>query len=134
MKRLFLLVSLGSLLAMLPARADEIEDQYLRIYTLIQEADSLSVGGQPSQALAKYTEAQTALRGFQKGYPGWNARVVNFRLNYLAGKIADVSPKVPAAAARPAPAAAPAGVAPAHQHCRVQHPGARPASGGRPPR
>src|SRR6185437_1657436 len=89
MKRLLAIVIL--LLVVLPAvRADGPDDQYIQIYDLIQEGDSLSAT-QPSQAQAKYMEAQTALRQFQKVYPGWNDRVVNFRLTYLASKITIVS-------------------------------------------
>ena len=89
MKRFFAIVVL--LLVVLPGvRADGPDDQYIQIYNLIQAGDSLSAS-QPAQAQAKYAEAQTALRRFQKVYPGWNDRVVNFRLSYLASKITIVS-------------------------------------------
>ena len=78
------------------ARAQAPDDQYVQIYTLIQEADKLNSGGQPSEALPKYLEAQTALQRFQKGYPDWNVKVISFRLNYVAAKIAAVSARVPA--------------------------------------
>jgi tetratricopeptide (TPR) repeat protein len=85
MKRLFGIVIL--LLALVPCvRADGPDDQYVAIYNLIQEGDSFGPN-QTSQAVVKYTEAQTALRKFQRIYPNWNERVVNFRLNYLASKI-----------------------------------------------
>lgn len=71
---------------LLPARAVDPEDQYLLIYSLVQEADSLSTG-QPGRALLKYHEAQTALQKFQKTYPGWNSQLVATRLDYLASKI-----------------------------------------------
>jgi tetratricopeptide (TPR) repeat protein len=85
------------LLAFSGARAEGPDDQYVTIYNLIQEADKLNSGGQPSEALPKYLEAQTALQRFQKGYPDWNTKVINFRLNYVATRIAAVSAKVPAA-------------------------------------
>jgi tetratricopeptide (TPR) repeat protein len=89
MKRLFGIVVL--LLVLVPCiHADGPDDQYVQIYNLIQEGDSLTAT-QSTQALAKYTEAQTALRRFQKVYPGWNERVVNFRLNYIASKITILS-------------------------------------------
>jgi Tfp pilus assembly protein PilF len=93
-------VIVALLLAVSGARADGPDDQYIRIYTLIQEADRLADSGQPSEALPKYREAQTALQRFQAGYPDWNVQVVKFRLTYVAAKIATVSPRVPA----PAPA------------------------------
>ena len=86
------------------ARAEGPDDQYVRIYTLIQDADKLNSGDRPSEALPKYREAQTALLQFQKGYPDWNVKVISFRLNYVTAKIAAVSPHVPAPVA---PAAAP---------------------------
>ena len=89
MKRLFGIVIL--LLALVPCiRADGPDDQYVQIYNLIQEGDSFGPA-QANQAVVKYTEAQTALRKFQKIYPAWNERVVNFRLDYLASKITILS-------------------------------------------
>jgi len=80
-----------------PARAQEgADDQYLIIYSLMQQADSLSRGGHPSEALAGFVEAQGELQKFQKAYPDWNPKIVNFRLNYLAEKIAELTPQVPA--------------------------------------
>lgn len=126
MIRLFAIVAL--IVVLVPrVRADGADDQYVQIYTLIQEGDS-SVTNH-AQALAKYNEALTALQRFQKIYPGWNDRVVNFRLNYLASKItilsggtnvvhialAPVKPPPPAQASAPIqpPAAVPARVVPA---------------------
>jgi tetratricopeptide (TPR) repeat protein len=106
MKRLFAIVVL--LFVLLPCvRADGPDDQYVQIYNLIQQGDSLGAG-QPTQALAKYTEAENALRKFQKVYPGWNDRVVNFRLNYLASKITILSAKISGTTNAPAPAQLPA--------------------------
>lgn len=103
MKRFLVIVAL--FLAVLGTRAEGPDDQYVRIYNLIQEADKLNSNDQPSEALSKYLQAQTALQRFQKGYPDWNNNVVNFRLNYMADKIAALSARVPAPAA-PAPKAA----------------------------
>jgi tetratricopeptide (TPR) repeat protein len=99
MKRLFAVVIL--LFALVPClRADGPDDQYVQIYNLIQEGDAFGPG-QSTDALAKYTEAQTALQTFKKVHPGWNDRVVNFRLNYLASKITILSANTPAAASAP---------------------------------
>ena len=94
MKRFSVIVAL--LLALSGARAEGPDDQYIRIYTLIQEADKLNSGGQPSEALPKYLEAQTDLQRFQAGYPDWNVKVIKFRLSYVAEKIAAVAARVPA--------------------------------------
>ena len=89
MKRLFGVVGL-LLLLVLRVHADGADEQYVRIYNLIQQGDSFGAN-QSADALTKYTEAQTSLRQFQKINPGWNERVVTFRLNYLASKITILS-------------------------------------------
>src|SRR5579862_384709 len=90
MKRLFAIALL--LLAFVAfARAGADED-YVGIYTMIQEGDTLELL-HPDQALAKFTEAQEQLQRFQRIYPGWNDRVVNFRLSYLNSKIVILSAK-----------------------------------------
>jgi len=93
MKRSLALVLMVLLATASAALAQGPDDQYVRIYNLIQEGDLLNSGGQKSQAMAKYLEAQAGLQRFQRGYPEWNVQVVGFRLNYLAGKIAEVSPR-----------------------------------------
>lgn len=67
-----------------------LDDDYVQIFKLIQEADALT-SLSPSQALAKYLDAQAALDRLHKGSPDWNTRIVNYRLKYLADKIATLS-------------------------------------------
>src|SRR3974390_2826676 len=81
------------------AKADSAEDQYIRIYNLIQQADGMNENRQLSTAMAKYAEAQTALARFQNVHPEWNSRVVKFRLDYLAGKMAEINAKTAPATA-----------------------------------
>jgi hypothetical protein len=97
-------VMVALVLGLSGARAQGPDDQYIQIYTLIQEADKLVNDLQPSDALPKYLEAQTALQRFQKGYPQWNPKVIDFRLSNVAAKITLLSGKPPASTA-PAPAA-----------------------------
>jgi Flp pilus assembly protein TadD len=115
MKRSFALVLMCLLTAASAALAQGPDDQYVRIYNLIQEGDSFNAGGQKNQAMAKYLEAQASLQRFQKGFPEWNTGIVNFRLSYLASRITEISPRAnpsrPSAPAIPAPA--PNGPAPA---------------------
>ena len=108
MNRLFALVGLAAFLWAAPALRAQ-EEQYVQVYNLIQEADASANSETPLQALNKYLRAQTELHKFQKVYPDWNSRIVNFRLNYLAAKIADLSGRAPAAATTPASPAAPPG-------------------------
>src|SRR2546421_3290090 len=96
MKRLFWLVMLACLAGLAQAHAQTLDDQYVRIYNLIQQGDLLEDNAQLSPALGKFLEAQTALQKFQKVNPDWNPKVLTFRLNYLAGKIANLSSIVPA--------------------------------------
>lgn len=85
-----------------------LDDEYVQIFRTIQEADALS-GAAPSQALAKYREAQTALDRLHKGSPDWNALIVNYRLGYVAERIAALSPRsTPPAPLTNGPSAGPA--------------------------
>ncbi len=130
MKRFFALVMAALLVGLPRARAEGPDDLYVRIYSTIQEADSLKNLGQSSEALAKYRAALSALQSFQKGYPDWNAKVVQFRVDYLTTQIGALSAKVPAppAAAREATTNVAASRAP------PLNPAAPPARDLRPPR
>src|SRR5579862_4752309 len=107
MKRLavFVVLILG---LSLPARAQENpDDQYLIIYALMQQADAFDNSGEPRRALDDYVEAQNDLQRFQKAFPDWNPRIVNFRLEYLADKIAEMTAKLPSTNMPPAAVSAP---------------------------
>jgi len=89
-------------LMLLPARAQQgADDQYLVIYSLIQQADTLNNTGRAGEALSGYTEAQGELQKFQRDNPDWNPKIVDFRLSYLTEKIAELTPQVPAKATPP---------------------------------
>lgn len=95
-------VVLAVLLAtLMPARADEQETEYLRIYDNIQQADVLVNGGKISVALAKYQQAHADLLRLRQANPSWNRDMVQFRLNDVAQKAAACADKLKAA---PAPA------------------------------
>ena len=79
--------------------AQGLDDEYVQVFKMIQEADTLSSTA-PSQALAKYLDAQAALDRLHKGSPDWNTRIVNYRLTYLANRISALS-----ATTSPAPTA-----------------------------
>ncbi len=105
MKRLAVFVVLILALS-LPARAQENpDDQYLIIYALMQQADMHDNSGEPRRALDDYVEAQTSLQRFQRVFPDWNPKIVNFRLNYLAEKIAEATARLPSTTNTPPPAA-----------------------------
>jgi hypothetical protein len=85
------LLAIIFLLAVWPARSEGPEEDYLNIFGVIQQADSLVGNAQPGPALAKYRQAQAALQNFRRTYPDWNARMVAYRWNYLEQKIAGLS-------------------------------------------
>jgi chromosome segregation ATPase len=82
----------------LPRCATGQEDQYIRIYDLIQAGDNFRDSGKSVDALSRYSEAQASLQRFQKSYPEWNSNVVRFRLEYLAAELATISTNAPAPA------------------------------------
>ena len=57
---------------------------------LVGEADALA-DSRPADAIAKYREAHGALQKLQRTYPQWEKRIVTFRLEDLAAKIAGTS-------------------------------------------
>ncbi len=79
-----------------PARADGPNDQFVDIYTLIQQADSLNQSGQIPAAADKYQKALNGLKTLQGGFPSWNKDVVQFRLDYVAEKLNTISKAIPA--------------------------------------
>jgi hypothetical protein len=93
LKRFAALVAAALLLNSWTARATEPDEEYLRIYGLIQQTDALTNSGQADQALAKYRALQIDLQRFQRSNLDWNAKVVSYRMNYLAEKIATLSEK-----------------------------------------
>ncbi|MBC8095394.1 MAG: tetratricopeptide repeat protein [Akkermansiaceae bacterium] len=98
MKRLFRLALLLIVFLFSFARAGAQDEQYVHIYGLIQEGDSLKTS-QPAVALAKMLEAQNLLLQFQRLYPDWNSNVVKYRLAYLANGVAEITARHPEALA-----------------------------------
>jgi tetratricopeptide (TPR) repeat protein len=91
------------LASLLVARAQAPDDAYVRIYYLIQEADSLNEKGETQQAVARYLEAQSSLRKLKMLHPDWNEKVVSFRLNYIASKLDPLMQRVSPTPAQPQP-------------------------------
>src|SRR5690348_12861810 len=86
--RLCAFVMVVVLLGGLPARAAEpLEDQYLKLMTLMDRADMLREKGETEAAKAKYLEAEKGLLNIRRAYPSWNSKVLSFRLNYVAEKL-----------------------------------------------
>ncbi|NOS70750.1 MAG: tetratricopeptide repeat protein [Verrucomicrobia bacterium] len=113
MNRLFTIVMVAFVFA-ISASAQSTEEQYVRIYNLIQQADGFNTSGKPQDALHKYLDAQTALQRLQKVSPDWNPKVVNFRLGYVSEKISSIvgKPGAPVESAVEKPVAAATTAAP----------------------
>jgi len=94
---------LAALLILLPAvaraQAPDPEEQYVRIFNIIQQADTLKANGQTGPALEKYRQARTNLVNFKRDNADWNPTAVNYRLNDVAQKISDLSGKTPGSSA-----------------------------------
>jgi hypothetical protein len=85
-----LLLVAGLLAAAPNARAESLNNDYLRIFFMIQRADSVSLND-PAAALPKYIEARTNLFNFQRAFPNFNPKMVSYRLGYVDRKIASIS-------------------------------------------
>lgn len=97
MKRFAALVGLALAVALPMARAQQSpDDQYIAIYSLMQQADALQAAGQPRPALAGYTQALAELQKFQKMFPYWDSKIVSFRLDYLTEKVNGLAAQFPA--------------------------------------
>jgi Flp pilus assembly protein TadD len=72
------------------ATADE---NYLPIYNRIQEAERLLRGGRPSEARQRFIDAQAELEELRRAHPTWNPSVVQFRLDFIASRLAQLPPE-----------------------------------------
>lgn len=83
------------------------DDDFIRIYALIQQGDTFFQNNRVGEARTRYSEALRLLEEFEKNYPGWNDALIRFRKQYLQERIG-APPATPApGAAVPATPAAP---------------------------
>lgn len=87
MKWLSCLMIIGLLLSPSLQAAEDPEAQFLKILSIMDQADTLKAGGNGTSAKAKYQEAQRALLSLKKNHPTWNTKIVSFRLKYVGEKI-----------------------------------------------
>ncbi|HTB86256.1 MAG TPA: hypothetical protein VK742_21590, partial [Candidatus Sulfotelmatobacter sp.] len=81
----FILIAAALVFLAPPAVAQD--DDYLTVYSVIEQADSLAANGRTAQAHAKYLEAQRDLAAFKQDNPNWNNQMVSYRMDYVADKI-----------------------------------------------
>ncbi len=127
---------LGALLATpWPARADDPDDLYSRVFDLIQQAQTLEKEHQRAPALAKYRQAQADLQNLRSEYPVWQRTLVAWRENFLASKIdalsqrpgpAPTNPGAPQTEAQPAPESTAPTASRGEQVVKLLDPGAAP--------
>jgi Flp pilus assembly protein TadD/septal ring factor EnvC (AmiA/AmiB activator) len=108
MKQLAVLSVVLILGGWLAAGAEGPDDQFIRIYNLIQQADALRESGQGRAAQERYLEAQAGLLKLEADYPKWNEKIINYRKSYLTQKLAALGVLAPAPAPAPAAPAKPA--------------------------
>ena len=91
--------------------ADGADDAFIRIYNLIQQAESHRETGQWSSAREAFTEARSGLEVLRRNYPTWNERVVAYRIRYVSERL-EALKTAPEASGKPInPPAPPAGTA-----------------------
>lgn len=117
------MIVLLSLAVLLPVRGQSPDDKYVRIYSLIEDADKLNEASQARLAVTKYLEAQVAIKELQQAHPEWNSKLVGYRLEYISSKLEPLT-KQPASgasnAATPASGSPAAAVSPASQVALMQ--------------
>lgn len=83
----WLVACLGILLLAGTAWGQSGDEEFVRLYNLIQQADTLNSSGQSGLAIARYREALAGLKRMQKAYPTWNQKIVKFRTDYVIEKL-----------------------------------------------
>jgi len=117
-QQLFLLLAATVLAsgAPLPAAVSP-QDDYLKIYMMINDGEKLSQSGQVSQAREKYETALSRLEKLKNENPEWEPTIVRYRIKDLNEKLASLKSAkdtpVPSAPEPAVPAPAPAKTEPA---------------------
>jgi hypothetical protein len=112
-RRSILAIGISLLLSVTLWAAVSADEEYVRIYRLVVEADGLREGGQIDSALKLYLSSKDSLEQLQMKFPGWNERLLIYRLSYITSQIKALSaapapaPLRPSAATPTAPAAPP---------------------------
>lgn len=72
-------------------RAATADNDYVSILSTIHEADDLLGRGRTAEAMTKYRDARNRLHKLQGAHPGWNPRLMAYRLQYIADQMAGAS-------------------------------------------
>ena len=67
-------------------------EDYVWVYSLIQEGERHEEANRKAEALAVYLEAQKKLTDLSRSHPSWNPRVVDYRLRHVEARIEKLRP------------------------------------------
>lgn len=81
------------------------DDQYVRIYNLMQQAEDMRQMGQERQAYERLENALAALKDLRTTYPDWNPGLLQFRQRHIEERMAQFGPPPPAPGQPAAPGA-----------------------------
>jgi tetratricopeptide (TPR) repeat protein len=90
------------------AHAATPDEMYIDAYRTIEDADQAFATGNLDGARTKYQTAQDALKKMQGSFPSWNSRAVQYRLEYVQGKLKGMPGAKPEPGAETKPASQPA--------------------------
>ena len=98
------------------AHADPNNDQYLRIFLKMNDAEQLEKQGDYRGALALFSDCYARLEKIHKADPDWERALVVKRIEDCQSKIAELTPLVPSQAPEPTPPPPPTNPAPQVQN------------------
>ena len=92
----------------LSPRAAGPDDEFIRAYILITQADNLAKSTQNSSAAQKYQQALNTLNALKAGNPNWKTGVINFRIDYINKQLKSLNVNTPTKPTAVTPKAKPA--------------------------
>jgi hypothetical protein len=72
--------------------ADELDDQYLKVLSAVDQAEALEKAGKLDDAKTKYLAIHKALLAIKKADPTWKPNMVSHRLTEVEAKLTPTSP------------------------------------------
>ncbi len=92
----------------LSPRAAGPDDEFIRAYILITQADNLAKSAQNSSAAQKYQQALNTLNALKAGNANWKTGVINFRIDYINKQLKSLNVNTPTKPTAVTPKAKPA--------------------------
>ncbi len=101
----FLASLLLAVSVVLSPRAAGPDDEFIRAYILITEADNFAKRAENTSAAQRYKQALDTLTALKAGNPNWKSGVINFRIDYVNKKLKSLNVGTPAKPAAVTPKA-----------------------------